>query len=116
MSRNRPYSSSAWQRTRRAILARDGGICMIKGPRCTGIATTVDHIIPSSQGGPFWDPANLRASCERCNYARSSSVAAANTRTKMAEMLAIIDQQAQEIEQLREQLRRLERPAQPAIH
>jgi hypothetical protein len=27
------YSSTAWQRLRRAILVRDGYICQIQGPR-----------------------------------------------------------------------------------
>jgi 5-methylcytosine-specific restriction endonuclease McrA len=119
---DRRYGSSAWQRTRRAILARDARVCMVQGPNCTGIATTVDHIIPTSQGGPFWDPANLRASCKRCNYGRGSSIAAANTRQTIAELRAQLEELWQENQRLAERLSKYEldgrprKPVMPAIH
>jgi len=61
-SRGRP-----WTRTRAAILARDHHLCQMRGPRCTIIATTVDHIIPKQHGGTD-HPSNLRAACAACNY------------------------------------------------
>jgi 5-methylcytosine-specific restriction endonuclease McrA len=95
---------------------------MIQGPRCTGIATTVDHIIPTSQGGAFWDTANLRASCERCNYGRGSSIAA-DTRQATVELQAVIDPRRRRSTECASSLRKHEKldtrpraPAQPAIY
>lgn len=56
-----------WRRVREIVLKRDPE-CTIRGPRCTGISTTVDHIVPISLGGAELDPANLRGACGRCNY------------------------------------------------
>jgi 5-methylcytosine-specific restriction protein A len=61
-------STQRWQHLRRAVLIRDRGVCQMHGPRCTLVATTVDHITPRAQGGSMWDPANLRAACAACNY------------------------------------------------
>lgn len=61
-----------WRKVvRPAVLARDGGICQIRGPACTVTATQVDHIIPWRVGGSWYDLDNLRASCARCNNARA---------------------------------------------
>lgn len=66
--RDRRYSTAAWQRLRRVVLARDAYTCQIRGPRCEIHATTAHHIKPSSQFPElFWDPANLEASCKPCN-------------------------------------------------
>jgi 5-methylcytosine-specific restriction endonuclease McrA len=46
---DRRYSTARWQKLRRAVLAHYGYVCQIEGPRCTGYATTVHHLIPSSQ-------------------------------------------------------------------
>ena len=55
-----------WPILRRQVLARDNGACMIAAPGCTGIATSVDHIIPLSQGG-HTALSNLQAACQSCN-------------------------------------------------
>ena len=65
-----PAYRGPWPRIRRTILERDGHTCQIRGPRCTTIATHVDHIIPVNSGGPWWEPDNLRASCRNCNLTR----------------------------------------------
>ncbi len=62
--------SGPWRKLRLQILNRDGYICQINAPGCTSIATQVDHIIPASQNGSWFDPANLRASCANCNNQR----------------------------------------------
>jgi 5-methylcytosine-specific restriction protein A len=67
---------SAWQRRRLEVLERDDWTCRIGGPRCRVSATTVDHIIPLSEGGARLDPANLRAACSPCNYALGGAVGA----------------------------------------
>jgi 5-methylcytosine-specific restriction endonuclease McrA len=67
--RDRRYSTTAWQKLRRLVIARAGGRCEVEGPRCLGIATTAHHKLPSSQYPElFWDPSNLEASCTPCNH------------------------------------------------
>ena len=65
-----PAYRGPWATVRKQILARDAHTCQIQGPRCTTHANTVDHIIPVNQGGPWWDPDNLRATCRNCNLDR----------------------------------------------
>jgi hypothetical protein len=66
----RPEYRGAWPRIRKAILERDNHTCQIRAARCTTHATHVDHIIPVTQGGPWWEPTNLRAACQNCNLGR----------------------------------------------
>ena len=74
------YKTARWQRLRKAVLAHYGYVCQVEGPRCTGYATTVHHLVPSSQAPHlFWEPANLVAACSRCNYGDGSRIAAENT-------------------------------------
>jgi hypothetical protein len=85
---DRRYSTARWQRLRKAVLAYYGYVCQVEGPRCTGYATTVHHILPSSQypncfGTPrTWKPpaapattATARASQRRTRDRRSSASA-----------------------------------------
>lgn len=65
----RPYTGP-WRRIRATILERDNHLCQIQSPGCTKLATQVDHIVPTLQGGAWYDPANLRASCAHCNNQR----------------------------------------------
>ena len=75
-ARDRRYSTAAWQRLRRGVLAHDGRICQIQGPRCLGIANTVDHIVPSSvRPDLFWEPENLRPAGAATTAARPRSSA-----------------------------------------
>ena len=79
MPRDRRYSKSAWQRTRKAILMRDGYTCQVRGPRCQHRATSVHHILPSSQYPHlFFDSTNLQASCGPCNYSGGRETQLAN--------------------------------------
>ena len=66
----KPEYAGPWRRIRKQILERDNHQCQIQAKGCTGTATQVDHIIPTSQNGPWWDPTNLRASCAHCNNQR----------------------------------------------
>jgi 5-methylcytosine-specific restriction protein A len=82
---DRRYSTAAWQRVRRAVLRRDGHVCQVEGPRCLCYATTVHHLIPSSQAPHlFRGPTNLVAACGRCNYGGGARIAAENKRTTIA--------------------------------
>jgi 5-methylcytosine-specific restriction endonuclease McrA len=67
---DRRYGSTRWKRLRLAVLNRDNYECQIRGPRCRGVASSVNHRIPSSEAPElFFDPENLEASCGACNFA-----------------------------------------------
>ena len=52
--------------TRKAVFARDGGRCVY----CDAPATSLDHVIPKSRGGPHtWD--NVVSACGRCNHEKA---------------------------------------------
>jgi 5-methylcytosine-specific restriction endonuclease McrA len=102
---DRRYSTAASQRVRRAVLRRDGHICQLQGPRCTGYASTVHHLVPSSQAPElFWQPANLVAACQRCNYGDGSRVASDNRRQQIAYLHQLVDERQQQIAQMDETL------------
>ncbi len=67
-------SSTRWRKLRAVVLKRDRYRCRVGLPGCTLRAPLegghVDHIIPLSQSGDKWDPANCRASCASCNLKR----------------------------------------------
>ena len=65
-----PYQGVAWRNVRAEVLERDGYACRIRLPKCTGMATQVDHIVAIVDGGDWYEPSNLRASCAYCNAAR----------------------------------------------
>jgi 5-methylcytosine-specific restriction endonuclease McrA len=118
---DRRYSTARWQRLRRAVLAHYGHVCQVEGPRCTFYATTVHHLIPSSQAPHlFWEPENLVAACRRCNYGDGARVAAENTRQTIERLRALVEAQEQQIAQLAERLARCEdhpaKPRAPAIY
>jgi 5-methylcytosine-specific restriction endonuclease McrA len=114
---DRRYSSSAWQKLRKAVLARDGHLCQIQGPRCRGYATSVHHLVPSSQAPDlFWEPTNLVAACGRCNYGGGARVAAENTRRTIEHLRALVEAQQLQIAEMAERLARYERPKRPAIY
>jgi hypothetical protein len=86
----RPEYRGAWPRIRKAILERDNHLCQIVGPRCTTHATHVDHIIPVTQGGPWWEPTNLRASCQNCNLGRVDRERKETWRTKDTHITLVV--------------------------
>src|SRR3954463_14675161 len=48
--------------SRRAVMARDGGVCQYCGSR----ADSIDHVVPRSKGGThIWE--NVVAACRPCN-------------------------------------------------
>ena len=91
------------------MLVHYGHMCQIQGPRCTGYATTVHHLVPSSQAPElFWGPSNLAAACGRCNYGDGSRVAADNRRQQIAYLQQLVEEQQQQIAQMAERLARYE--------
>jgi 5-methylcytosine-specific restriction endonuclease McrA len=96
------------------VLAHYGHVCQLQGPRCTGYATTVHHLVPSSQAPHlFWQPSNLTASCARCNYGDGSRVAADNRRQQIAYLQQLVEEQQQQIAQMAERLARYENGPSP---
>jgi len=81
----RPNGGGAWSRTAARILDRDEHRCQIAGPECTGLATEVDHIVPTSKGGG-WNHSNLRAVCTSCHHAKSAAEAADARRAVAAKL------------------------------
>jgi 5-methylcytosine-specific restriction endonuclease McrA len=60
-----PYRASV-PLTRKAVFARDGGRCVY----CGAAATSLDHVVPRSRGGPHaWD--NVVSACGRCNHVKA---------------------------------------------
>jgi 5-methylcytosine-specific restriction endonuclease McrA len=74
-ARDPRYQTVTWQRLRQWVLDRDGWVCQVRDKGCTHGATTVDHIAATVEGGDFWSPANLRASCRHCNSVRGARLA-----------------------------------------
>lgn len=70
----KPQYAGPWIRVRKKVLERDGHRCQIRTQGCTQEATEVDHILPVSMGGAWYDEENLRASCSRCNNNRNIKV------------------------------------------
>jgi hypothetical protein len=90
------------------VITCDGGLCQVRGPRCTTVATTAHHILPSSQYPElFFDPSNLEASCRRCND-HGAVVKAENrvNRMTIAHLEDVIEEQRAEIERLAGELAR----------
>jgi 5-methylcytosine-specific restriction endonuclease McrA len=67
-SDRRAHLPRNWQALRLRVFDRDGYLCQIAGPTCTGLATEVDHINGRDNHGM----GNLRAVCSRCHKARTN--------------------------------------------
>ena len=74
------YKSKAWRAVRKKILERDGHVCQIRLPRCTGVATAVDHIVDWRDGGEPFAEENLQAACTSCNTSKKNRLSAARAR------------------------------------
>lgn len=60
-----------WQRLKRRIILRDGGICHLCGQAG---ADTADHLVPFSAAPErVYDPTNLAAAHQRCNRIRQAA-------------------------------------------
>lgn len=67
-SRSKRSNKKSIPVTPRNVCARDRHICAYQRPKiCKGRATTIDHVQPSSKGGPNeWE--NVVAACTACNH------------------------------------------------
>ncbi|WP_312715495.1 HNH endonuclease [Corynebacterium flavescens] len=59
---------------RRRVMRRDQGQCQKRGPRCTLVATEVDHIVSVAEGGTD-DLNNLEAICSACHAPKTQAEA-----------------------------------------
>lgn len=61
--------------TKKAVIERDGGFCLLALPGCQGEATTTDHRANRGSGGStvLDDPVNLIAACALCNGAKADA-------------------------------------------
>lgn len=64
--------------TKKQVIARDLGVCMLALPGCTGAAQTTDHRANRGAGGSdvLNHPANLVGACALCNAAKADGNAA----------------------------------------
>lgn len=70
----RIYKRSKWARTREAVFAQKGRLCLtcLANGR-NEIATQVDHIVPIEEGGEPWAIANLQPICLTCHSRKTRS-------------------------------------------
>jgi 5-methylcytosine-specific restriction endonuclease McrA len=73
------YGTKRWRTLRAQVIRRDGPHCSL--PHCTSDMSEpgmihVDHIVEVEDGGPFWDPTNLRVVCKRHHFAKTLETAA----------------------------------------
>lgn len=61
-----PYSTAEYRRAAREFRGRP---CAVRLPGCTGVSTTVDHVVPKARGGGRGE---LRPACAHCNYSRQA--------------------------------------------
>jgi 5-methylcytosine-specific restriction endonuclease McrA len=119
--RDRRYSTARWQKLRRAVLNHYGHTCQLQQPGCTVRATSVHHLVPSSEAPHlFWSTENLVPACSSCNSSDGGRVGAQRTQHKIQQLEQTVEQQQQMIDQLLEQLIHYEdqlakRRPQPAI-
>lgn len=66
------FMRTDWERVRRVIYTRDGGLCMKCGKRVNAKNFHVDHIVPLTHGGDEWDLNNLELACPECNLQKGS--------------------------------------------
>lgn len=69
-----PFAKMSVPCTRRGVLARDEHTCQMitqSGP-CSAAGTTIDHVVPKSNGGENMSWANLVAACEKHNHQKGS--------------------------------------------
>lgn len=72
-----------WQKLRKRILSRDGGLCQIRGAACTYVAREVDHIVSKVKAGRLgWTEAqmdeesNLQSACVACHKVKTQAESA----------------------------------------
>jgi 5-methylcytosine-specific restriction protein A len=71
-------STRQWRAQRARVLARDRGICQLRLPCCTVLATTVDHRVPVSvTGTEDVSDDGLQSACVQCHRRKTADEATA---------------------------------------
>ena len=65
-----PWYQGPWKRLRPFVYERDAGLCGLCGRPVDPDKFHVDHIRPVSEGGEWFEPANLRLAHPKCNMRR----------------------------------------------
>jgi 5-methylcytosine-specific restriction enzyme A len=73
------YNARQYKRNRLLALERAAYCCEVRGPRCSGRATTADHVRALAEGGTNTLD-NLRAACGPCNSGLGADLANARRR------------------------------------
>jgi len=75
-----PYNMKAWQRARRLQLTVEPMCrhCAERG--MDTLAEHVDHIVPITKGGDWWDGVNLQSLCEPCHSRKTAKDEGRSTR------------------------------------
>jgi 5-methylcytosine-specific restriction endonuclease McrA len=71
---NPAYQSREYRLNRKYVLANSDGRCAIRGPGCTGLATTADHRVALALGGDH-SIGNLVPACRHCNCGAGRRIA-----------------------------------------
>ena len=66
------FMQTDWERVRKVVYARDGGICMKCGRKVNAKSFHVDHLVPLAHGGDEWHLDNLELACRECNLQKGS--------------------------------------------
>ena len=69
---NSTYGHPAWKRLRIAVLNSEPLCRECKAKGIIKEARVVDHIKPTADGGPFFDPRNMQPLCTRCHNNKSA--------------------------------------------
>ena len=67
-----PYNNRAWMVYRVWYLKRHRLCVECAKEGKTVVATEVDHIVPLSKGGDFWEPSNHCAMCKPCHSRKTA--------------------------------------------
>ena len=66
------YRGQAWRKYAKAYLASNPLCVQCKAEGVVAVAVLVDHIIPTAQGGDFWDGRNHQALCDHHHRVKSA--------------------------------------------
>lgn len=66
------YNTRRWQKLRRLVLTENPLCAMCERMGKVTAATMVDHIVPISKGGQFWDRQNLQGLCTHCHKVKTN--------------------------------------------
>lgn len=65
------YNTTRWRKSRLSFLKRNPCCVSCKERGIFTPANVVDHIVPVSQGGEFWDRSNWQPMCASCHNTKS---------------------------------------------